>query len=112
VLGRFILSLAVVGALLSACGGDDTNALQTQVAQLQTQVAQPTATLAATPTPGPDRVVGVTWTCERFSITKVGLVGPVQDSGNICELVFSPNNQGQLYASPTPGFRARPALVA
>jgi hypothetical protein len=31
------------------------------------------------------------------------MVGPVEDSGTICELFFLPSNQGQLYASPTPG---------
>ena len=40
----------LIGAVLTACGGDDTSALRTQVAALQTQVA-------------PDRVVGIEWRC-------------------------------------------------
>lgn len=52
---RSLAILLAAGALVARCGGgDDTSALQTQVAALQTQIAQPAA--VATPTlswPGP-----------------------------------------------------------
>ena len=48
-LGYWLPSLLVLGA---ACGGsNDTNSLRTQVAALQTQVAQPTPTATSTPPP-------------------------------------------------------------
>lgn len=42
---------------------DDIGPLQTQVAALETRMAQPTATPHSTPTPEPDRIVGVEWKC-------------------------------------------------
>jgi len=45
---RYLAVILAAAALVAGCGGgDDTSALKTQVAALQTQVAQPTA--AATP---------------------------------------------------------------
>jgi len=55
----WIPSLALAALALAACGGDngDTSALRTQVASLQTQVAQA----------GPDRVVGIERHCQTGS---------------------------------------------
>ena len=95
---RYVGSLAVTVALIAACGGDDTNPLQTQVALLQTQVAQPTATVAATPTPGPDRVVGVTWTCTTF----FGKGPEQEDKGTFCEWFYSDQYKKQANVNYTP----------
>jgi hypothetical protein len=64
-LERLVVGGILIGALLSACGGsDDTNALKTQVALLQTQMAQPTATATATPSPTATPTPDLTSLCE------------------------------------------------
>lgn len=51
---RYLTILLAALAFGVGCGGDDdTSALRTQVAALQTQIAQPTATPTPTATPSP-----------------------------------------------------------
>ncbi len=61
----WIPALALAALSLAACGGDDSNALKTQVASLQTQVAQA----------GPDRVVGIEWRCTLNTVETHGADG-------------------------------------
>lgn len=77
------LALAIVGC----DGGGDTSTLRTQVAELQTRVSRPTPTEVVTATP-PDRVVGVSWQCEIFSLEGGGKASEAQ--GDVCKQLLNP----------------------
>ena len=71
----------------AACGGDDTTALRTEVALLQTQVAQP-LTPQPTPRPEPDIVVGLSWRCDIYVVRSGDFQSGVGES---CTIRYQPD---------------------
>lgn len=89
-----VLGLTVIILLAPACGGnDDSNLLRTQVALLQTQVAQPTSTPQPTARLEPDLVVGVSWRCDIY----VGRSGEAQSGvGESCTIRYQSNYASEI----------------
>lgn len=96
---RFVGCLALTMAV-AACGGDDGNEqLRARVAELETAVAAPIPTAVPTNVL-PDRVVGVSWECESFTLEGAR---PSNAQGDICKVLFSPTWCGRQKDSVVPG---------
>lgn len=91
---RYWLVTLALAVLAAACGGgDDTSELRTQVAALQTQVAQP----------APDRVVGVERHCQSALPGEANLFSPQHPTAvEVCDVIW--DQIAQIRTAPSGAF--------